>query len=376
MRLPALVGLLLLPLAAAAQPRPRVAVLDLVPNGASRELASAATTSVAAALDRLAVFQVITAEAIRSALSFEKQRQMLGCTDAGCMAELGGALGADYLVAGKVTRLPGSSDLPPTVTLDLTLLSARGERVGAAMETTASDAELVTRIPRAVARLAARVLAGRAGRLVVSCSEAGAIVKLDEVVVGTTPLRAALSLPSGPHLLVVEKKGFVTLVKDVRVEPAQLVEEHASLIPSPDFVKDYEARQGKLRTGAWIATGVAAAGAVAAIAFQLHANSLYGSESSPGTFLYDRRRIQDGITVENGKDLRAEASSLKSRLQTSQTLCWVSAGVAGVSAATAAWLWIAGDDPHRYAPYREPERARLSLAPAPGGAVAAVRFEF
>jgi hypothetical protein len=80
-------------------------VLDLVPNGASRELASAATGMTGTQIDRVCVFKVITADAIRAMLAFDKQKQMLGCSDAGCLSEIGGALGVDYLVSGKVSLL-------------------------------------------------------------------------------------------------------------------------------------------------------------------------------------------------------------------------------------------------------------------------------
>jgi len=41
----------------------------------------------------------------RSILTAEQQKNLLGCTDEGCMAELAGALGADFLVGGSVGRL-------------------------------------------------------------------------------------------------------------------------------------------------------------------------------------------------------------------------------------------------------------------------------
>jgi hypothetical protein len=41
-------------------------------------------------------------------LGVEKTRQMLGCTDAGCYAELGGALGADRIVHGSIGRVGDS----------------------------------------------------------------------------------------------------------------------------------------------------------------------------------------------------------------------------------------------------------------------------
>src|SRR5512138_425541 len=87
--------------AAPADARPKLAVLDFAANGASKELPSAATSAAANEIEKLGVFRITTAEAIRDMLAFEKQRQMLGCTDGGCMAEVGGALGVDYIVSGK-----------------------------------------------------------------------------------------------------------------------------------------------------------------------------------------------------------------------------------------------------------------------------------
>jgi hypothetical protein len=367
---------LLLPALAAAQPKPRIALLDFTANGASKELASAAGGVAANELDRLGAFHVVTSEAIRSMLAFEKQRQMLGCTDAGCMAELGGALGVDWLVTGKVTRLPPAGGVPETLTLELTLTSVKkAQREGSVIETARSEAELMGRAGKAAQRLVQRVLAGRTGRLVVSSAETGAVVKLDDQVKGTTPLRGGLVLPAGPHALVVEKQGFVSFQKDVQIEAGKVIDERATLVPSPDFVRAYESRQRKLRAGAWISTGVAAAGLATAAILQATAARLYGSESTPGTFLYDRRRLQDGIEVEGGVNLRGEAASLRSRIETRQTWSYVAGGVGAAAAVAATWLWIAGDDPGRYAGFAEPG-ARLEVTPAPGGAVAALAFGF
>jgi PEGA domain-containing protein len=376
MRLLAVLACALLPAAGAAQPKPRLAVLDFTANGASKELASAAGGVAANELDRLGAFHVVTSEAIRSMLAFEKQRQMLGCTDAGCMAELGGALGVDWLVSGKVTRLAAQGGVPETFTLDLTLTAVKkGQREGSAIESARSEAELMARTGKAAQRLVQKILAGRVGRLVLVSAELGAVVKVDDQVKGTTPLRGPLLLPAGPHAVAVEKQGFVAFQKDVSIEAGKVIEERAALVPSPDFVRAYESRQGKIRTGAWISTGVAAAGLATAVALQMSAAQLYGSESTPGTFLYDRRRLQDGVQVEGGVDLRAQAASLKSRIETRQTWSYVAGGAGAAAAVAATWLWIVGEDPGRYAGFAEPS-ARLEVAPTPGGALASLTVAF
>lgn len=356
--------------------RPKLAVLDFTARGATKELAGAAAGIAANELDRMATFHVVTSDAIRNMLAFEKQRQMLGCADSGCMAEIGGALGVDWLVSGSVTRLGAGGGVPETYSLELTLTSVRrASREGSVIESARTESELVQKTGKAAQRLVAKILAGRAGRLVVTLEEAGAVVKVDDQAKGTTPLRGPITLPSGPHQLVVEKRGFVAYQKDVQVEAGKLEEERVTLVPSPDFVREYESRQKKLRLGAWISTGVAVAGLATAVALQVSASSLYGNETTPGTFLYDRARLQDGIEVQNGVNLRDQANRLKSDIDTRQTWSYVAGGLGGVAAVAATYFWIAGEDPHRYQGFVEPT-ARVDLAPTPGGALASATVRF
>jgi hypothetical protein len=355
-----------------AEPKPRLAVVDLTANGASKELASAVGGVAATEIDRLGLFKVITADAIRDMLALEHKQQMLGCADSGCVVEIGGALGVDYLVSGKVSRLAAAGGAPETFTLELTLSSVKkGQREGSVIESGRSESELMSRTGRAVGKLLSKILAGRSGSLVLTATEAGAVVKVDDQVKGTTPLQGLLAVPSGPHALVVEKQGFVAFAKEIQIQPSQVTEERVVLVPSPDFIKDYESRQGKVRLGAWIATGVAAAGAIVGTYMMVDANRLYGTESTPGTFLYYRRQLLTNDTPE----ARAQATALQSKVRSRQTLGYVGLGTGAAAVVAATWLWIAGDDPNRYAHYRSAV-AGLGAAPLPGGALASLTLEF
>ncbi len=53
---------------------------------------------------------VLTKEDIKTMLSHESERQLFDCSDDSCMVEIGGALGAPYLVYGKVIR-PNAGNL-------------------------------------------------------------------------------------------------------------------------------------------------------------------------------------------------------------------------------------------------------------------------
>lgn len=52
--------------------------------------------------------QVISATDIEVMLGVERQKQLLGCSEGSCVAELGNALGADAMVVVSVTRLDGT----------------------------------------------------------------------------------------------------------------------------------------------------------------------------------------------------------------------------------------------------------------------------
>ncbi len=357
------------------EPRPRLAVLDLGTAGASPSLAAATGGVVASELDRLAVFQVMTSEAIRALLAHELQTQILGgCTGGACLSSVGGALGADFLVGGKVSAV-GGGGTPVRYGVELTLSNVKkGTQEGQASDSAPSEAELIQRLPRTVGRLTAKLLAQRSGQLVVSSSEPGAVVKVDEQVRGTTPLPGPLELPSGPRALVVEKAGFVAWQSDVTVRPGRISEERVTLVPSPDFIRGYERRAVTMRIGAWTATGVALAGAAAAIGFQLQASKLYGNSTTEGTFLYYKQKLLDGATPPPGVDYRAEAVRLKNKMGTAENLSYVGMGLAAAGAGTAAWLWIAGDDPDRYARYRR--AVAVELTPTAGGGALALAGSF
>ncbi|MFH1810201.1 MAG: hypothetical protein ABIJ09_15755 [Pseudomonadota bacterium] len=90
---------------AESRPRQKVAVFDLrttgLDDGARGSLMAVLTKAVAAApwLD------VVSRDEIATMLDAEAQKQLVGCDDTGCLAEIAGALDVDMLVAGSVTRL-------------------------------------------------------------------------------------------------------------------------------------------------------------------------------------------------------------------------------------------------------------------------------
>src|SRR5512138_2167532 len=91
---------------AASAASPKLAVMPVVAGeGVPATTAAAVTESLAAEVRRRSGVEVITRREIEAVLSLEAQKQMLGCQTDACIAELGGALGVERLVAGDLARL-------------------------------------------------------------------------------------------------------------------------------------------------------------------------------------------------------------------------------------------------------------------------------
>lgn len=130
---------------------PRIAVLDVKPRvGVTPELAQGITDDVVVEVRRRNKDSaIISSEEIRSMLGFAQQKQKLGCQEMSCLAEIGGALGADLLVIGTLSRF-GSTYL-----LSLQLIETRAARVKeeASLKLTGKDEELLDGVSRAVQQL-------------------------------------------------------------------------------------------------------------------------------------------------------------------------------------------------------------------------------
>jgi hypothetical protein len=94
-------------LAAAPSPPLRIATLALDGAGLPEGMAASATVLVPTEVRRVRPdAQVISSEDVRSLLTHQKNRLVLGCdADPACLADLGGLLGVDEIVAGRLGRL-------------------------------------------------------------------------------------------------------------------------------------------------------------------------------------------------------------------------------------------------------------------------------
>ena len=112
---------LLLSLAAAPS---RVLVMPLsAGEGVSAGTAQAITATVLGEVRKRPGLGVMSPNDVQAVLSVERQKQLLGCSEGSCLADIGGALGVDRIVTGSAAKL-GESWL-----LHLQLVDAKNAQV-------------------------------------------------------------------------------------------------------------------------------------------------------------------------------------------------------------------------------------------------------
>jgi hypothetical protein len=112
------------PAAGAAAPATRIASLQLEGSGVPPEMAESATLLVPTEVRRARPdAQVLSSEDVRSLLTHQRNQMVLGCgNDPACMRDVGGALGADEIVGGRLGKLGG------TFVLEMRRVDARQAR--------------------------------------------------------------------------------------------------------------------------------------------------------------------------------------------------------------------------------------------------------
>ncbi len=122
------------PQPAAAKPvippnqKPRLAVLNLQPQGVEPVQAAALSDAIVAALSERALFDIVSMRDIETALGAERQKQLLGVCDANpdsCGLTLGDSLAAPFVLSGQLSRVGTAFQL----TLQ-TIDTAKGRAIG------------------------------------------------------------------------------------------------------------------------------------------------------------------------------------------------------------------------------------------------------
>ena len=331
---------LLIPLCLnAAEGRPKIAVVGLRATGVAAELAENLSSVLASELSSLGLFEVVSRDDIKAMLQFEEEKRLLGCEDASCIAEIGGALGVDRIVVGSLGKV-GSQ-----VLLDVRLMNIKRaeveSRVSRQLE---GEAGLVEAVRSAARELVGKILQAEAGTLVLEVSEEGAEILIDGTLIGTSPI-AARQVAAGPHDLRLRKKGFVEWAKRVDIQPRAATSERAILVPSRIFVEEYESGAVAYRAGAWATLGLAVASAGGSVGLYFAARSTADDNAAAHDAAQAAQVAGEREEFDRQNDkIRETEDDGKLQMAFHYTLM----GVGVAAAATSLVLFLVGDPPGKY----------------------------
>lgn len=201
----------------------KLAVLDLAPIGIEPTIASGITESVTLELKKVEGLSVISRAEIVAMLQFEADRQMLGCGDMNCFAEIGGALGVDYLVTGHVGTV-GDTHVLILKLIDIknaTTLNRVSESFQGNVDQLLQSAQFAARA------LVGQTLEGN-GIITINSSIANAKLFLDG-----KPAQVAQdqSTSLGKHSVRLEAKGYYPWFSDIYVDRDTPTHLNVSLTP-------------------------------------------------------------------------------------------------------------------------------------------------
>jgi len=90
----------------AAAPKPKMVVLDLVAErGIEDAVVRLLNELLLTEFAKSRQYEILGGSDVRAILDVESQKAVMGCDDATCLAEIGGALGADFLAASNIGRI-------------------------------------------------------------------------------------------------------------------------------------------------------------------------------------------------------------------------------------------------------------------------------
>ena len=294
--------------------------------------------------------KVLTYDEAKLILSHQANVQLLGGdADGASLAEIGRALGAPHVLAAVVTAIDNDT-LVQMRLIDVTRAQVVSRRE---VRASAFDGSLTAAV-EAATRLGLQPLsAGLQGTLQLAISEEGANVLIDEEQVGTSPL-GVQKLAGGHHMLTVTKEGFIRHQETFQITQGAQVQRDIRLRPSIEFMQDYRARNGLFRTLAWTTTGLVVPLAAAAGTL----GYFYDAQGKETVRIHNdlQKLIDDeGIGEFDPRYTAAQQQILDSRgLQQTYGYIAVASGTLGlITAAGAAYFWLFGQDPERYAEFED-----------------------
>ena len=189
-----------------AELKTKIAALNITPQGVDNSITDTISQVIASRLGEYDAFSVISRTEIKAMLSYEYEKQAMGCEDdISCLAEIGAAMGVDYIVAGSLGKMNR------TFVLNLMLIKINESfvknRISVSLKGDSSD--LIELVSPYVKKLVEGEKASKyKGSVDILVNESEASVLINSKKIGTTPLKEQIQLPIGKHSIFVRKSGY------------------------------------------------------------------------------------------------------------------------------------------------------------------------
>lgn len=256
--------------AAASGATQRLAVLKVAAQGAPTSVADTLTQVITEQAGRTPGFNAISQAELSSLLGVEKQRQLLGCADQSCLAEIGGALGARLVLSATLGKVGES------YVLSLQLIDSQKAQIKARESRTISSAK-ESELIAAARDLTHRVLTGTpldtTGKIKFAVTPPGAKIVIDGKLLGTSPLEAPVVLEQGTHRVHIEADNYVPFDSGLDAVAGQTLFNAVDLVSTAPIAN--RGRSNLLSSLGWTTVGVGTAALGAGIAFGVLAQGSY-----------------------------------------------------------------------------------------------------
>lgn len=176
-----------------------IAVLALqVEGGADPVIGNQMTSRIAETIGKRG-HRVIAPDDVRALLEQEAQKQLMGCADDSCLAEIAGALGVDRVVSGRVSKVEGG------FAISLSMVDSKSARALAHESETwrGESIALLELVPPMIDKLFGDRGKTLTGSIEIEGAVAGSRILLDDQVRGTAPAGQMANIPVGARRLQV-----------------------------------------------------------------------------------------------------------------------------------------------------------------------------
>lgn len=265
-------ALLLAALTAATPDAPvviKVALTNPTSANLDPKLVDFFTGQLAAQLSLQPGFQITTQNEMATLLGLERQKQMLGCAEGSCTAELAGALGVDAVIVGSLAKV-GSG-----YALNMKALAAgTGRSLSVVSERASTEEQFIVLIDRAAKKLAVEIRQALA--------PAGAVeVPVAELSPAPASIRSRAWIPAvAGGLLLAGGATFLGL----STGPAKKLQDNDPSLTTYAMVHDATLEGKRDQVIGFTLIGVGAAAAVAGLGM-----FLFGADAAPAVAIAPTR---------------------------------------------------------------------------------------